>query len=104
MKINALMTAAFIVSALHSSVANAQSSGGSGFGTVYGSEACNNDPDFLTDNDIVCTAVFSSTNVWDFLNGLERRITFDELVALNPALVIETYDTVINGITFVRVR
>lgn len=102
MKINVLLCAALFASSFQASTAFAQ--GQSGFGTVYGSEACNNDPDYLNDNDILCTAVFSSTNVWDFLNSLQRRITFDELVALNPDLVIESYDTVITGITFVRVR
>lgn len=76
----------------------------SGFGVTYGSEACNNDANFLTENDIVCTAVFSETNIWDFLNTLTRRITFEELVALNPELVIEDYETVLGGITFVRVQ
>lgn len=74
------------------------------FGTTYGSEDCNNDPSFLEQNDIVCTAVFSDTNIWDFLNNLPRRITFDELVALNPQLVIEDYETILSGITFVRVQ
>ncbi|PJI86241.1 hypothetical protein BC777_2609 [Yoonia maricola] len=76
----------------------------SAFGTTYGNEACNNDTSYLEENGIVCTAVFSDTNVWDFLNNLQRRITFDELVALNPLLEIEGYDTVLIGITFVRVQ
>ena len=74
------------------------------FGTTYGSNDCNNDPSFLEENGIVCTAVFSDTNVWDFLNGLPRRITYDELVDLNPLLVIEDYETILTGITFVRVQ
>lgn len=76
----------------------------SAFDVTYGSEDCNNDASFLTENDIVCTAVFSETNVWDFLNNLPRRISFDELVSLNPELEIEDYETVLTGITFVRVR
>ena len=76
----------------------------SAFGVQYGSDDCNNEPAFLTANDIVCTAVFASTNVWDFLDNLPRRITLDELNALNPALGEVTYDSVIEGITFVRVR
>ncbi|MEJ8561767.1 hypothetical protein QTO30_11420 [Yoonia sp. GPGPB17] len=76
----------------------------SAFGTTYGNEDCNNDVSFLEENDIICTAVFSETNIWDFLNTLPRRITFDELVALNPLLIIEDYDTIITGITFVRVQ
>ncbi len=74
------------------------------FGVIYGSDDCNNDPGFLEQNDIVCTAVFSDTSVWDFLNNLPRRITYDELIALNPLLVIEDYETVLTGITFVRVQ
>ncbi|EBA13750.1 hypothetical protein RCCS2_07674 [Roseobacter sp. CCS2] len=76
----------------------------SAFGTTYGNEDCNNDAIFLEENDIVCTAVFSETNIWDFLNNLPRRITFDELVELNPLLIIEDFDTILTGITFVRVQ
>ena len=76
----------------------------SGFGVTYVSQECNNEPVYLTDNDIVCTAVFADTNVWDFLNGLPRRITLDELAELNPGLEEVGYETVISGITFVRVR
>ena len=74
------------------------------FGVTYGNEDCNNDASFLTENAIVCTAVFSETNVWDFLNNLPRRISLDQLVALNPGLDIQDYETVLSGITFVRVR
>ena len=74
------------------------------FGVRYGSDACNNEPTYLTENDIDCTAVFAATNVWDFLNNLPRRISLEELNELNPALGVVTYDTVIEGITFVRVR
>lgn len=75
------------------------------FGSVtYGNDECNNDPEYLTANDIVCSAVFSNTNVWDFLANLPRSITLAELVRLNPLLEIEDHSTVIGGITFVRVR
>ena len=76
----------------------------SAFETSYGNEDCNNEASFLEENDIICTAVFSEINVWDFLNSLPRRISFDELVALNPLLVLEDFDTIITGITFVRVQ
>ena len=76
----------------------------SGFGVSYGSEECNNEPTYLTANDIDCTAVFAATNVWDFLDNLPRRIDLDELNTLNPELGELTYDSVIEGITFVRVR
>jgi len=76
----------------------------SGFGVRYGSQECNNEPAYLTENEITCTAVFAATDAWDFLNNLPRRITLDELNALNPDLGEVTYDTVIEGITFVRVR
>ena len=74
------------------------------FGVTYGSDDCNNDPNFLEENGIVCTAVFTETNVWDFLNGLPRRISLEELVDLNPGLSIEDFETVLGGITFVRVQ
>lgn len=75
------------------------------FGSVtYGNDECNNDPEYLTDNNIICAAVFSNTNVWDFLANLPRSITLAELVRLNPLLEIEDHSTVISGITFVRVR
>lgn len=74
------------------------------FGVRYGSEECNNEPTYLTANDITCATVFAATNVWDFLENLPRRITLDELNALNPDLGELTYDSVIDGITFVRVR
>lgn len=76
----------------------------SGSGVSYGSEECRNDPAYLTENDIACTAVFASTDTWDFLNNLPRRITLDEMNELNPELGEVTYETVIEGITFVRVR
>ena len=76
----------------------------SAFNTIYGNDDCNNDATFLEENGIVCTAVFSETDIWDFLNNLQRRITFDELVALIPLLEIESYDTILTGITFVRVQ
>jgi len=75
-----------------------------GFGVKYGDEACNNTPEFMANNDITCTAVFSETNVWDFLEGLPRRIPLETLISLNPALEIEGYETVLSGITFVRVE
>ncbi len=75
-----------------------------GFGVIYGNDECNRDADFLTENGIVCTAVFSDTNVWDFLNNLPRRIDLDEMIALNPNFLIVEYDTIITGITFVRVQ
>lgn len=75
-----------------------------GGSTVYASEECNKDPDYLTENDIVCTAIFSSTRVWDFLDNLPRRISLTELAELNPGLGEIDYETVIGGITFVRVR
>ena len=76
----------------------------SSFGVSYGSEECNNEPAYLTANDITCATVFASTNVWDFLDNLPRRITLEELNELNPVLGEPTYDSVINGITFVRFR
>lgn len=77
----------------------------SGFGAVtYGSDDCNNDPEYLTNNNISCTAIFSDTNVWDFLNNLPRRITLETLVELNPRLGEVDYNSVLGGITFVRVQ
>jgi len=75
-----------------------------GGATVYASDECNKDPQYLTDNDIVCTAVFSNVRVWDFLESLPRRITLAELAELNPDLGEIDFETVIGGITFVRVR
>ncbi len=74
------------------------------FGVTYGNDDCNNDPAFLEENEITCTAVFAETNVWDFLNNLPRRISLETLIALNPSLNIEGYDTILGGITFVRVQ
>lgn len=75
-----------------------------GFGVQYGNDACSNDADYLQENDIVCAAVFSETKVWDFLEALPRRISLEELIALNPALEIVDNESTITGITFVRVR
>lgn len=85
-------------------IAESHVADGGGFGVTYASEDCNNDPGYLTANDILCTAVFSDTNVWDFLDGLPRRISLEELADLNPGLGPIDYETVIGGITFVRVR
>lgn len=104
MNYSALMSSAFVAFALLSSPASAENHVAAFGATVYGNEDCNNDADFLTENGIICTVVFSSTNVWDFLNNLQRRITLPELVGLNPALEIVDFETVIDGITFVRVR
>lgn len=73
-------------------------------GVTYGNEDCNNDPSYLTANDISCMAVFSNTSVWDFLENLPRRISLATLIELNPSLDIEDHDTVLTGISFVRVR
>lgn len=97
MSIKQLQTAAMLAFALAATPLSA-------FGTSYGNEECNNDPSFLEENGIICTAVFSETNVWDFVNSLPRRVSLDDLIALNPLLVIEDYDTIITGITFVRVQ
>ena len=75
-----------------------------GFGVIYGNDDCNNDADFLTENGIVCTAVFSDISVWDFLNGLPRRIDLDEMIELNPQFLIVEYDTILTGFTFIRVQ
>lgn len=74
------------------------------FGVKYGSEDCNNTPEFMSQNDITCTAVFSDVRVWDFLEGLPRRIPLDMLIELNPDLEIADFETILTGITFVRVR
>lgn len=79
-----------------------QSGGASAF--KYGNDECNNSPSYLKENDLACVAVFSDTNVWDLLDGLPRRITLDTFVELNPLLIDVDYDTVITGITFVRVQ
>lgn len=97
-----LFSLALATAVLATPPAIAQSSGG--FGVVYLSEECNNDADYLTEREIVCTAVFSDTNVWDFLNGLPQRITLEELDELNPRLTDVSYETIISGISFVRVR
>lgn len=76
----------------------------SGNGATYGSEECNNDADYLTENNILCTAIFSDTRVWDFLNNMPRRITLAELAEFNPQLGEIDHDTILTGITFVRVR
>ncbi len=104
MNYSTALSSAFITFALLASPVIAENHVAAFGATVYGNEDCNNDADFLTENGIVCTAVFSSTNVWDFLNNLQRRITLPELVDLNPNLEIVDFETVINGITFVRVR
>ncbi len=98
-KLTQSLTLAFCM-ALTGATAVAQTS----FGVRYGSEACNNEPAYLTENGIECAAVFASTDVWNFLNNLPRRISLEEMNELNPALGEVTYDTVIEGITFVRVR
>lgn len=74
------------------------------FGVLYGNDDCNNDADFLTENNIICAAVFSNTTVWDFLNNLQRRIALETLVELNPSLGTLEFETVLTGITFVRVQ
>ena len=93
---------AVAIAVLTTPQAIAQSSGG--FGVVYLSEECNNDPEYLTERNIVCEAVFSDTNVWDFLNGLTQRISLEELDELNPRLIDVSYETILTGISFVRVR
>jgi len=77
----------------------------SGFGApAYGSEHCNNEPEYLAANNISCVAVFADTNVWDLLESLPRRISLAALNDLNPLLGPVDYASVIKGITFVRVR
>ena len=105
MKYSTLVSAALIAVASLATTVNAENHVGLfGGETTYASEECNKDPEYLTENDIVCTAVFSSTRVWDFLDNLQRRITLPELAELNPGLGEIDFETVISGITFVRVR
>ena len=73
-------------------------------GVAYGHPACNSDSTELSEAKVQCTAIFSDTSVWDFLNGLTQRITLEEMNEFNPALGTVTYDTIIGGLTFVRVQ
>ena len=93
-----------VIAAMAGSAMATVTSAQSGFGVQYASDDCNHEPSYLEANEITCRTVFAATSVWDFLNGLPRRITLEELAELNPNLEEVTYDTVIPGITFVRVR
>lgn len=70
----------------------------------YGSDECNNDPDYLNENGILCAAVFSDVSVGDYLNTLSPRISLSMLAELNPRIENVDRNTVIGGITILRVR
>ncbi len=73
-------------------------------GIKYGSDDCNNDAAFLTENGIVCSAIFSDTSVADFLDNLPRSITIAMFMELNPRLGPLEFDSVLTGISMLRVR
>ena len=97
----ALISFAGLSTTVHAESHVAQADSG---GVRYGSEDCNNDPNYLIENDILCSAVFSNTNVADYLDSLARRIPISMFAELNPLLGTIDRDTIIEGITILRVR
>ena len=70
----------------------------------YGSDDCNNDPGYMSENNILCAAIFSDTSVGDYLNSLPGRVTLSMFAELNPRLGTIDHNTVIKGITILKVR
>lgn len=70
----------------------------------YGSDACNNDPEYLSANNITCSAVFSTTNVADFIGSLTRSMPLSMFAELNPRLGPIDRDTALEGILILRIR